>query len=127
MEARRDAFRARLHAGGQGRHQFQPRGRQKIGEAEFGGRPGQSSQEKRFGFRLGDAGELGAIAVQQPEAAGAAALGVDGEVPAALNWSISRWMVRTETSNSAASAVALMRPRVCSSIRIDKRRLANIF
>src|ERR1700744_3643339 len=40
---------------------------------------------------------------------------------------MSRWMVRTDTSNSAASAVALMRPRVCSSIRIERRRLANIF
>src|ERR1700734_2103306 len=40
---------------------------------------------------------------------------------------MSRKMVRTETSNSAASAGALMQPRACSSIRIERRRLANIF
>src|SRR3569832_2153311 len=40
---------------------------------------------------------------------------------------MSRWIVRTETSNSCASWLALMRPRVCSSIRMVRRRLANIF
>src|SRR5688572_20440436 len=36
-------------------------------------------------------------------------------------------MVRTETSSSPASDSALIRPRVCSSIMIDKSRLARIF
>src|SRR5882724_6780604 len=40
---------------------------------------------------------------------------------------MSRWIVRTETSNARASSLALTRPRACSSIRIERRRLANIF
>jgi len=32
--------------------------------------------------------------------------------------------MRTDTSNSSASAWAVIRPRVCSRRRIDRRRLA---
>jgi len=35
-------------------------------------------------------------------------------------------MVRTETSNSLASASAVIRPRACKSNRIDNSRLARI-
>ena len=44
--------------------------------------------------------------------------------PAAESWSMSRRMVRVDTSSVRASAGAVSRPCDCSSIRIESSRLA---
>ena len=53
METRGDAFRARLQRRRQRGEQLEPRGRERIGEAELRGGAGQSGEEQRFGFRTG--------------------------------------------------------------------------
>ena len=63
---------------GQSRHQLELRGGQYLREAELRGRARESCKKQRLGFRLGEAGQLRAIAVHQLETAAAAAIRIDG-------------------------------------------------
>src|SRR5580658_726883 len=79
MEARADAIRLRLDMGRQRRHELELRGCENLREAKLGGRSRQACEKKRFGFRLGEAGELRAIAIHKLETAAAAAVRIDGD------------------------------------------------
>ena len=77
MEALRDLLRAEAAALGQGGRELELRRQELVGEAELRRGARQARQEQRLGLVLGEAGELGAKAVEQLEAAARPAIGID--------------------------------------------------
>ena len=77
VEALDQARRPRPQLGWQRGEDLELGGRDDGPEAELGGRPGQPGQEQRLGLLAGHPGQPRPVAVDQPDAAVDAALGVD--------------------------------------------------
>lgn len=77
VEPLADAPGPLAQVGGQGGHELELRGGEHLAETEFGRWTGSGCQEERLGLAGSEAGQPRAIAVEQPVAAGPAALAVD--------------------------------------------------